>query len=62
MQQRRVDLAKESLKRYPDLQAANFVSRVQVQDKPAELLGRQQRLGGLTRARAAATQIHTGAR
>jgi membrane fusion protein len=53
LQQRRVEMALTTLKRYSDLAASNFVSPVQVQDKQAELLDQEQRLGELQRARAA---------
>jgi membrane fusion protein len=53
MQQRRVSLAETALQRQQDLHAAAFVSAVQVQDRQAELLDQQQRLGDLKRAQAA---------
>ncbi len=53
LQQRRITLAEVALKRFSDLQAANFVSAVQVQDKQVELMDQQQRLVDLQRARAA---------
>jgi membrane fusion protein len=53
MQQRRVSLAEAALNRQQDLHAAAFVSEVQVQDRQAELLDQQQRLGDLKRAQAA---------
>lgn len=53
MQQRRVSLAETALQRQQDLHAAAFVSAVQVQDRQAELLDQQQRLGDLRRAQAA---------
>lgn len=52
LQQRRVALAEVALKRYTELQGANFVSVVQVQDKQVELLDQQQRLADLHRASA----------
>lgn len=53
LQQRRVEMARTTLKRYSDLAASNFVSPVQVQDKQAELLDQEQRLDELQRAAAA---------
>ena len=56
LQQRRIEIAKMTLKRYSDLAASNFVSPVQVQDKQAELLDQEQRLGELQRASAASAR------
>jgi membrane fusion protein len=53
LQDRRVTLGETALKRYADLQAADFVSPVQVQDKQADLLDQQQRLADLRRSAAA---------
>lgn len=56
LQQRRIEMARTTLKRYSDLAASNFVSPVQVQDKQAELLEQEQRLGELQRANAASAR------
>ena len=56
LQQRRIEMAKTTVKRYSDLAASNFVSPVQVQDKQAELLDQEQRLGELQRASAASAR------
>jgi len=56
LQQRRVELARTALKRYVDLAESNFVSPVQVQDKQAELLDQEQRLGELQRTGAASAR------
>lgn len=56
LQQRRVEMARTTLQRYIDLAASNFVSPVQVQDRQAELLDQQQRLGELRRASAASAR------
>jgi len=54
LQARRVALARAALQRYAELQAARFVSGVQVHDKQADLLDQEQRLAELQRARGAA--------
>jgi len=56
LQQRRIEMAKTTLKRYNDLADSNFVSPVQVQDRQAELLDQEQRLGELRRASAASAR------
>jgi len=56
LQRRRIDIAKTTLRRYSDLATSNFVSPVQVQDKQAELLDQEQRLGELQRASAASAR------
>jgi len=56
LQQRRIEMAKTTLKRYSDLADSNFVSPVQVQDRQAELLDQEQRLGELRRASAASAR------
>jgi membrane fusion protein len=53
LQQRRIALAEEALKRYTDLQASKFVPAVQVQEKQVDLLDQQQRRADLRRAKAA---------
>ena len=52
LQQRRVALAEEALARYAELQAANFVAAVQVQEKQTVLMDQQQRFADLQRAKA----------
>lgn len=53
LQQRRVNISEEALKRFANLQSDNFVSPAQVQDKQGELIDQQQRLADLKRVRAA---------
>jgi membrane fusion protein len=53
LQQRRVALAEAGLQRLISLQSSGLVPTVDVQDKQAELLDQQQRLGDLDRAQAA---------
>lgn len=56
LQQRRVVLAENNVKRFSKLAAEEFVSPVQVQDKQADLLDQQQRLSDLMRAQAASAR------
>jgi membrane fusion protein len=56
LQVRRVALADESVRRYTDLQAANFISPAQLQDRMAELIDQRQRLGDLERAAGSAAR------
>jgi membrane fusion protein len=60
LQARRVSLAEESVKRNADLQAANFISAAALQDRTAELLDQQQRMGDLIRANAATARDLAG--
>lgn len=53
LQQRRLALAEEALKRSAQLQAANFISLAGSQDKHAEALDQRQRLNDLERSKAA---------
>jgi membrane fusion protein len=53
LQQHRVSLASDAVKRQSELRNANFVSAASVQDREAELLDQQQKLSGLRGARAA---------
>ncbi|MFZ6656547.1 HlyD family secretion protein [Undibacterium sp. TJN19] len=53
LQKQRVDLATQGLKRFSDLQATNYISAAQLQDKQAELLDQQQRLAELVRVKSA---------
>lgn len=52
LQQQRVALAEQTVKRYSDLQATNYISAAQLQDKQAELLDQRQRLADLQRVKA----------
>jgi len=61
MQQRRVAIAEATAQRYADLLASNFVSPALVQDKQAELLDQQQRVGDLRRVRSAAVRDRASA-
>jgi membrane fusion protein len=51
LQMRRIQLAEDSLRRFTELQASNFVSPAQVQDRTADLIDQRQRLGDLERTR-----------
>ncbi len=62
LQQRRIEMARSTTKRYSELAASNFVSPVQVQDKQAELLDQEQRLVELQRAGAASARELSTAR
>ena len=61
MQKRRVAISDVTLKRYGDLQASNFVSPAQVQDKQADLLDQQQRVADLERVTASAVRDRAAA-
>lgn len=61
MQQRRVAIAEATAQRYADLLSSNFVSPALVQDKQAELLDQQQRVGDLKRVRSAAVRDRASA-
>jgi membrane fusion protein len=54
LQQQRLALAEQSLKRYTDLQATNFISAAQRQEKLGEVIDQRQRLAELERTRATA--------
>lgn len=49
LQQSRVGLSEQNLKRFSDLKATNYISPAQLQDKQAELLDQRQRLADLHR-------------
>lgn len=53
LQQSRVLLAEQGLNRYGELQATNYISAAQLQEKQAELLDQRQRLADLLRVQAA---------
>jgi membrane fusion protein len=52
LQQQRVTLSEQNLNRFKDLQATNFISAAQLQDRQAELIDQQQRLADLQRVKA----------
>ncbi|MFM9438383.1 membrane fusion protein [Janthinobacterium sp. CG_23.3] len=52
LQQHRVLLAEQAQKRYEQLQATNYISAAQLQDKQAELLDQRQRLADFQRVKA----------
>jgi membrane fusion protein len=52
LQQERVRLSEQTLKRFKDLQATNFISAAQLQERQAELIDQQQRLADLHRVKA----------
>ncbi len=52
LQQQRVTLSEQNLKRFRELQATNFISPAQLQDRQAELIDQQQRLADLQRVKA----------
>ncbi len=52
LQQQRVHLAEQNLKRFKDLQATQFISAAQLQDRQAEWIDQQQRLAELQRVKA----------
>lgn len=56
MQQRRVELANATVKRFEDLASSGFVSPVQAQDKLAEALDQRQRLAELQRTGASTSR------
>lgn len=56
LQQRRTSLAEAAVRRAADLQAQNFVSAAQVQDRQGEWLDQQLRLADLQRARASSAR------
>ncbi|MFZ4878267.1 HlyD family secretion protein [Janthinobacterium sp. Mn2066] len=53
LQQRRIALAEQSYKRYSELNATNYISAAQLQDKQGELLDQHQRLAELQRIQSA---------
>ena len=52
LQHQRVTLSEQNVKRFKDLQATNFISAAQLQDRQAELIDQQQRLADLQRVKA----------
>lgn len=53
LQQQRLALSEQSWQRYSDLQASNYISAAQLQDKQVELIDQRQRYSDLFRTRAA---------
>lgn len=51
LQKQRVVIAEQNLQRYTDLNATNYISAAQLQDKQAELLDQRQRLADLHRVK-----------
>lgn len=51
LQGQRVAISEQALKRFSDLQATNFISAAQLQEKQAELLDQRQRLADLNRTK-----------
>lgn len=49
LQEQRVSLSEKNVKRFKDLQATQFISTVQLQDRQAELIDQQQKLADLQR-------------
>lgn len=54
LQQQRLGLAEQAFKRYAELQATNYISAAQLQEKQAELLDQRQRLADIRRMQASA--------
>lgn len=54
LQQNRIVLAEQSLKRYADLEVKKYISTAQLQEKQGELLDQQQRLADLLRVQSSA--------
>lgn len=52
LQEQRVNLSEKNVKRFKDLQATQFISAAQLQDRQAELIDQQQRLADLQRVKA----------
>lgn len=53
MQRQRVSLVEQAYKRFSDLQATNYISAAQLQDKQGEVLDQRQRLAEIQRNRSA---------
>ena len=60
LQQRRVTLAEHAVSRFRTLLQSGFVAQAALQDKQADWLDQQERLGELQRSRAASLREHTG--
>jgi len=61
IQQQRVTLAEQAFNRFRELQATNYISAAQLQDKQAELLDQRQRLGDLQRQQLVKQREHASA-
>jgi membrane fusion protein len=53
MQRQRVSLAQQAYKRFSELQATNYISAAQLQDKQGEVLDQRQRLADIQRIKSA---------
>ena len=62
LQRDRVRLAESALRRFVELRSSGYVTAAQLQEKQADLLDQQQRLGDLERAQAAAERDRDEAR
>lgn len=62
LQQQRVALADQAFNRFRELQATNFISPAQLQDKQGELLDQRQRLADLQRQQLGKQREHAAAR
>lgn len=60
LQEKRVQLARDTEKRFGDLRASNYISAAQLQDKQADLIEQQQRLADLHRALSGLRRDHLG--
>ncbi len=61
-QQQRVQLAEQALSRFAELQATNFISTSQLQEKQSDLLDQRQRLDDLRRQQSSVLRELTSAR
>jgi len=61
LQFNRLSLSEQAYQRYSSLQATNFISAAQLQERQAEVLDQRQRLADLERALAATTRDHATA-
>lgn len=50
LQQQRVDMAEQNVKRFKELQSTNYISAAQLQERQADLIDQRQRLNELQRA------------
>lgn len=62
LQQQRVALAEQAFERFRELQATNFISAAQLQDKQGELLDQRQRFADLQRLQLAKQREHASTR
>ncbi len=61
LQQARVALAEQAMRRFDELQKKHFISPAQLQDKQAELLDQRQRLADIERASSVSTRERSAA-